>query len=419
MDALTREPDIETKPARGRLRLALVWLLCALVLAAIVYAIWFWPAAPTATQASRRSANQTIPVLTAPVVQRDTPIFLDGLGTVQAFQSVILKSMVDGPLVAVNFQEGQNVQKGDVLARIDPRPYQATLDSATAKKAQDEALLANARTDLARYQKLVANNYTSAQQVDTAKAEVARLQALVMQDQAQIDTARTQLDYTTITAPIDGRAGIRQVDVGNIVRASDAAGLVVLTQLQPISVVFTLPQQALQPVQRAMKEGTPTVLALSQSPRGTGSRVLDTGILTVLDNQVDQTTGTIKLKATFPNPDGRLWPGGFVGVRLQIDTLKDATLVPPSAVQRGPNGAYVYVLADGNTVKRQGVRVGHEDEQASVITQGVKLGEHVVVDGASRLTDGSKVAATPATDAADTGSALQQSPPGTRRRRGS
>lgn len=416
MDALTREPvDIRT-PVRTRRWV--VGSLCLLVLAAIGYAIWFWPASSPTAPASRRNLNQPIPVVAATAVRRDIPIFLDGLGTVQAFQTVTIKSMADGPLVAVNFQEGQDVQKGDVLAQIDPRPYQAALDSAVAKKAQDEAQLANAKLDLARYQKLVANNYTSAQQADTAKAQVAQFTALVQQDQAQIDTARTQLDYTTITAPIDGRAGIRLVDVGNIVHAGDQTGLVVLTQIQPVSVVFTLPQQALQTVKNAMTGGNPKVLALSQSPRGTESRVLDTGMLTVLDNQVDSATGTIKLKATFPNNDRRLWPGGFVGVRLQVDVLMQAVVVPPASVQRGPKGAYVFVVADDGTVRRQPVRVGHEDEQASVIIEGLNGTEQVIVDGASRLTDGSKVTVVQASASSGAAAPTQQAPPGSRRMRG-
>ena len=221
-------------------------VLCLLVIAGIGYAIWFWPAGSGGQAARNRNANQPIPVLVATAEQQDVPIYLDALGTVQAFNTVTVKPMVDGPLIAVNFTEGQDVKKGDVLAQIDPRTYQAALDQAMAKKAQDEAQLANARLDLARYTKLVANNYTSAQQADTAKAQVAQLEALVKQDQAQIDNARTQLSYTTITSPIDGRTGMRQVDAGNIVHASDTTGMVVITQLQPISVVFTLPQQTLR-----------------------------------------------------------------------------------------------------------------------------------------------------------------------------
>ena len=400
MDALTREPvELEAPPKpRRRLGRFVAGLISILVAAGIVYTVFFWPAPPPEAPVARRGANLPIPVIVAPAARRDAPVWLDGLGTVQASQSVTIRGMVEGPLVSVNFREGQAVRAGDVLAQIDPRPFQAALDSAMAKKAQDEALLANARLDLARYQKLVASNFASAQQADTARAEVARFQALVDQDQAAIDNARTQLDYATIRAPMDGRAGMRLVDAGNIIRPGDSAGLVVIAQLQPISVVFTLPQQHLPAVARAMAGGELSVLALPQgavvggSGTRTGVQILDRGTLTVLDNQVDPQTGTIKMKATFPNTDSRLWPGGFVGVRLRVDVLRDAVMVPTAAVQRGPRGTYVYIARDDGTAARQTVVVGYEDERGSVITEGLTGGERVVVDGASRLADGSKIA---------------------------
>jgi multidrug efflux system membrane fusion protein len=329
------------------------------------------------------------------------PIYLDGLGTVQASATVTVKPMVDGKLIEVRYREGQDVHVGDVLAIIDPRTYQAALDQAVAKKHQDEALLANARLDLARYQKLAATAYTSAQQADTQKALVAQYEAQVAQDQAQIDTARTNLSYTTITSPLEGRIGIRQVDAGNIVHASDLTGLVVLTTLKPISVLFTLPQQDLPAVAAAMAAGPTQVLALPQAS-ATGvagqngpAKPLDTGTLTVLDNQVDPTTGTIKLKASFSNDQLLLWPGAFVTVRLKVDTVRNAVVVPPVAVQRGPQGAYVYVLNADDTVTRRNVKAGHEDLVASIITDGLKPGERVVIDGAARLTDKAKVSVLP------------------------
>ncbi len=414
MDVLTRDP-VQTR-SRSRLRRSGMILLCLLVVAAIGWAIWFFPSAGTSTKGRDRDAGQPIPVVVAEATTKDVPIYQDGLGTVQAFYTVTMKAMVDGPLLSVNFKEGQEVHKGDVLAQIDPRTYQAALDNATAKKAQDEAQLANARLDLARYQKLVANNYTSAQQADTAKAQVAQFAALVQQDQAQIDTARTQLSYTTITAPIDGTTGIRQVDPGNIVHASDATGMVVIAQLQPISVLFTLPQQTLPAVARAMAAGSAQVLAMAQDASGGASRVMDTGTLTVLDNQVDSTTGTIKLKATFPNANHRLWPGGFVSVRLQTDVARNAVVVPPSAVQRGPRGPYVFVVGGDNTAKRQPVTVGYEDEATSVIASGLNANQKVVIDGASRLSDGSKVTlAKP--DATGATTPNQPTAPGTSRQR--
>ena len=364
-------------------------VLCLLLVAAIVGLLWYRPSAPVVANPNR-SSGQPVPVLVALAEKRDMPIMLDALGTVQAFNSVVIKPMVDGQLIAVTFNEGQVVHKGDVLARIDPRSYQAAYDQVVAKKAQDEALLANAKVDLGRYQKLVSNNYASTQQADTQKALVAQYEAQVRQDQAQIDAARTNLDFTTIVAPLDGRTGVRQVDQGNIVHASDAAGIVTIAQLQPIFVVFTLPQQSLPAVAKAMAAGQATVLATPQG--GSRSTVLDTGLLTVLDNQVDQTTGTIKLKARFPNTDSRLWPGGFIGVRLQIDTIAGAVVVPPAAVQRGPRGAFVYVVNADNTVTRQIIATGYEDEQATIVTEGLKGDETVVTDGASRLSDGTKVA---------------------------
>ena len=313
---------------------------------------------------------------------RDVPIYLDGLGTVQAFNLVNIKPMIDGPLIEVKFHEGQDVHAGDVLARIDPRPYQASLDSALAKKQQDEATLANNRLDVARYTKLAPSLGSSQQQLDTAKAQVATQEALVRADQAAVDTARTNLSYATIQAPIDGRIGIRQIDNGNIVHMADTTPLIVITQLKPISVIFTLPQQALNAVANAMQNGTPAVLALSGDD---GARLLDRGKLAVLDNQVDAATGTIKLKATFPNDQLKLWPGGFVNVRILVDTVHDATTVPTAAVQRGPRGDYVFVINADMSVKREPVTAGHADEATTIVTAGLNPGDQVVTDGAQRL----------------------------------
>jgi multidrug efflux system membrane fusion protein len=387
---------------KPRMRRALVFLVLLMLAGGGAY--WWLHGrdpAPAAQQANARGGRrggvpEVIPVLTAAAQTRDVPIYMDGLGTVQASASVTVKPMVDGTLLEVRFREGQDVKAGDVLARIDPRIYQAALDQAQAKKAQDQAQLANARADAARYSKLAANAYTSAQQADTARAQVAQLEAQVAADQAQIDTARTQLSYTTITAPIDGRTGIRQVDAGNIVRAGDVNGLVVITTLQPVSVLFTLPQQALPAVSAAMAEGVAEVLALPQeSGAATRREVIDRGTLTVLDNQVDPATGTIRLKASFPNPQLRLWPGAFVTVRLQTRIWTDAVTVPPVAVQRGPRGAYVYVITDSQTAERRQVTVGHEDQSVAILAEGLKPGEQVVTDGASRLTDGAKVSTQP------------------------
>jgi multidrug efflux system membrane fusion protein len=367
-----------------------------LVLAVAGGGYWYYASHGAATQAQRRGGPRTIPVVVAAATTEDVPIFLDGLGTVQASATVTVRPQVDGTLLSVEFSEGQTVKRGEVLARIDPRSFQAALDQAIAKKAQDSANLANAKLDAARYAKLAVSAYTSAQQADTARSLVAQLEGLVQADQAAIDNARIQLGFTTITSPIDGRVGIRQVDPGNVVHASDAGGLVVVTTLKPISVLFSLPQQALPQVAAAIAAGHPQVLALPQEFGPAATRTpIDTGTLTVLDNQVDPATGTIKLKASFPNTGLKLWPGAFVTVRLIARTWHDATVVQPVAVQRGPAGSYVYVVDDGDIAHRRPVTVGHEDIGLAVIASGLKPGERVVVDGASRLSDGSRVSIVP------------------------
>ncbi len=360
-----------------------------------------------------------VPVLAANSVTQDVPIYLDALGTVQAFNLVSIRAMVDGPLVDVRFKEGQDVKAGDVLARIDPRPYQASLDSAAAKKQQDEANLANAKLDMARYAKLVASNYSSAQQSDTARAQVAQLEAQVRGDQAAIDTAKTQLSYATITAPIDGRVGLRQVDSGNIVHSSDATPITVITQLQPISVVFTLPQQSLPQVAESMQNGMPEVVALragDNAPPG-GRGVIDRGKLAVLDNQVDPATGTIKLKATFPNAGLKLWPGGFVNVRMLVRTEQNVVTVPTAAVQRGPEGPYVFVIKSDNKAEKRALKLGHEDDQLAIVQSGLQAGEQVVTDGAQRVQDGGMVAiAGPDGNAPDAVPTRERGAPGTAQR---
>lgn len=367
-----------------------------------------------------------VPVLAAVAMAQDVPVYLDGLGTVQAFNQVQVRAQVDGPLLEVRFREGQDVTRGEVLARIDPRPYQASLDGVTAKKQQDEATLANARLDAGRYAKLAATAYSSAQQADTARSQVTQLEAQVRGDQAQIDTARTNLGYTTILAPIDGRVGIRQVDAGNLVRAGDPTPITVITQLKPITVVFTLPQQSLPQVVAAMQAGSPEVVAL-RADNGAGGgaggggpargAILERGKLAVLDNQVDPTTGTIKLKATFPNASLLLWPGGFVNVRLLVQTLPGVTTIPSAAVQRGPRGTFVFVV-NGQTVQRRELSTGFEDEALAVVLEGVKAGEQVVTDGAQRLSDGAKIAvAGPDGNAPDAAPRADRGGPGTRRGR--
>ncbi len=409
---------------------ALVIVVALLVMAGVGY----WALRPATdstdatTQAGRRGRpgmgdSPPVPVLAAVAQVQDVPVYLDGLGTVQASSQVQVRAQVDGPLLEVRFREGQDVTKGDVLARIDPRPFQASLDAVTAKKQQDEASLANARLDSNRYAKLAATAYSSAQQADTARSQVSQLEAQVRGDQAQIDTARTNLSYTTILAPIDGRVGLRQVDAGNLVRAGDVNPITVITQLKPINVVFTLPQQDLPQVAAAQQAGTPEVVALRADGGGVAANlpargaVLERGKLTVLDNQVDSTTGTIKLKASFPNPSLLLWPGGFVNVRLLVQTLPGVVTIPSAAVQRGPRGTFVFVVTDA-TVQRRELKTGFEDDQLSVVLEGVKAGERVVTDGAQRLSDGAKVAvAGPDGNAPDAAPRADRGGPGTRRAR--
>jgi multidrug efflux system membrane fusion protein len=328
-----------------------------------------------------------VPVLAATPRIQDVPVYLDGVGTVRALNTVTVRSQVDGKLIAVNFVEGQDVKKGDVLGEIDPVIYQAQYDQAVAKKAQDEAQLANQRIDLVRYQQLAATNAGSKQQADTQKAAVAQTEALVKADQAAIDNTAATLGYTKIVAPLSGRAGLRQVDQGNIIHASDATGLVIITQLQPIAVWFSLPQQQIVRVNAASAKGALAVDVFGND----GVTVVDTGILRGIDNQVDPTTGTLKLKAEFPNGNYQLWPGQFVNVRLKVETLSKALVVPTSSVQRGPIGTFSYVIDSDNVAHAKPVTVTQQNETDAVIASGLTQDDRVVTTGFANLADGSKV----------------------------
>ncbi len=349
-----------------------------------------------------RGAGAPVPVMIATAQRQDVPIMLDAIGTVQAYNTITVRAQVDGQLVEIAFQEGQMVKQGDLLARIDPRSYQAALDQAIAKKAQDEALLANARLDLQRYTTLARNEGVSRQQQDTQRSTVAQYEALVASDQAAIDSARTQLSFTTIRSPINGRVGLRLVDQGNLVRSGDATGIVTVSQMQPIAVTFTLPQQELGRVVDALQRGTVPVQALrsasggvpqAQGPPSPGAQGPIMGELRTLDSAVDASTGTIKLKAVFPNEDMRLWPGAFVNVRLRIDTVPEAVTVPLVAVQRGPDGAFAYVLKGDQTVEQRSLQLGVLTPTEAVVRRGVEVGEKVITSGALRLSPGATVMA--------------------------
>jgi multidrug efflux system membrane fusion protein len=357
-----------------------------LILGGLGYIGWI---AMQQKQAANRNARPDlpVPVLAATPRVQDVPVYLDAVGAVRALNNVLVRSQVDGKLIAVNFVEGQDVKKGDVLGEIDPVLYQAQLDQAVAKKAQDEALLANQRIDLARYQQLAASNAGSKQQADTQRATVAQTEALVKSDQAAIDNAAAMLGYTKIIAPLSGRAGLRQVDQGNIIHASDVTGLVIITQLQPIAVQFSLPQQQIVRVNAASANRALSVDVFGND----GVTVIDTGTLKGIDNQVDPTTGTLKLKAEFPNANFQLWPGQFVNVRLKVETLSKAIVVPTSAVQRGPAGTFSYVIGEGDIATAKPIVVIQQSENDAVIASGLTTSDRVVTTGFANLSDGAKV----------------------------
>jgi len=326
-----------------------------------------------------------VPVVAGVVQKKDVPIFLDGIGTVQAYNTVTVHPQVSGTLTKVAFQEGQDVKKGDLLAVIDPRPFQAQLDGAVAKKNQDIAQLNNAKVLFDRDTDLMKKGVLDHQTYDTQRFLVDQMDATVKADQAAIDNAQTQLSYTQITAPFDGRVGIRLVDEGNVVNTGSS--LVVLTQLKPISVIFTLPQQNLNEINNASSQGALKVIAMDS----TLSKPLEDGSLAVVDNQIDTTTGTIKLKANFPNEDLKLWPGQFVNTRLLVSTQKDGLVVPASVVQRGPDGAFAYVITPNNTAEMRPVQVAQIDGGKALISSGLQEGERVVVDGQYKLQPGAPV----------------------------
>lgn len=380
-------------PLSGRrgMPIGLVLTLLLLVLAAAAGATWYF-----ATRAANRSAavlavpEATVPVVVQQAATRDFPVNLTGIGTVSAFNTVLVRARVDGRIDTIAFAEGQDVKKGDVLVRLDPRPFEAVLRQMEANLKKDQANLANARLDLARSVALAARQFATRQSLDTQQATVDQLAAALEADQAQIDNARVQLEFATVTAPISGRTGIRQIDVGNIVHAADPGGIVTLTQLDPIAVIFTLPASRLDVVNGAIAHAGNARLEVTALSRDEES-VLGEGELAVLDNLIDQSTATMKLKAVFANPQRRLWPGQFVVARMATEIRHDVVVVPMPAVQRGPDGPYLFVVEPDHTVEMRPVTVGPNDRGLVLIEKGVAAGETVVTEGQYRLQNGARV----------------------------
>ncbi len=355
------------------------------VAAAIV--AWWYGAGSQPPAARAQTAAPAIPVTAGTVVAKDVPVFLNGIGTVQAYNMVSVKTRVDGQIVKVDFKEGQEVKEGDPLFQIDPRPYQASLEQAQAAKQKDEAQLAGAKLDLERYSKLLGTGYQTRQSYDQQTATVAQLQAALKGDQAQIDNAQLNLGYADIRSPINGRLGARLVDKGNLVHANDNTALVTITELKPIFVSFTLPQDTLDELRQEQQKSPLVVRAYT----GDGNTLLSEGRLTLIDNSIDQTTGTIHLKARFDNLDERLWPGQFVSLRVILRVRPNVATVPSETIEAGPNGSYAYIIKPDNTVERRAVEVASVQDGIAVVTKGLTLGERVVVDGQFRLTEGAHV----------------------------
>ena len=364
-----------------------VLFYCAVVIAIGGTGAWYLHQGPEPVRAARSSVPAAIPVTVATATKRDLPIYLTGLGSVQASFTVGIRPQVDGKLEAVLFTEGQQVKKGDVLARIDPRLYVAALDQVKAKRMQDEAQLDSAQKDLSRSRTLVDKSFQTQQVVDQQQSKVDQLIASINADDAAIETAQAQLDYTLITAPSDGRMGVRSIDPGNIVRASDAAAIAMLTLTRPAAVLFTLSARFLNDVREAMARGPVEVTAFSQD----NVRVLSRGTLLLIDNFVDQASATMRLKAVFANEDERLWPGDFVNARVSLEVRRGVITIPSVAIQRGPDGIFTWVVAAGNVAQARAIKSGPTSGDLTVITSGLEEGEHVVVDGQYKLRQNSLV----------------------------
>jgi membrane fusion protein, multidrug efflux system len=392
----------ETAPRPRRVRRLVLWLV---VIAAIAGAtVWYLPHLKRPPSPGGRAiSGGPVPVGTATVQKGDMPVTLSGLGAVTPMATVTVKTQINGYLMSVGFEEGQHVKKGDFLAQIDPRPYQVALEQAQAQLAKDQASLKDAELDLKRYNTLVAQNSIATQTRDTQIATVGQDRAQIMLDQAQIDAQKLNLTYCHIISPVTGRVGLRQVDPGNYVQTSDANGIVVVTELQPISVIFTLPEDNLPEVLKQWHAGA--TLPTTAYDR-TGTTELAVGKLDTIDNQIDTTTGTVKLRAIFDNTDESLFPNQFVNIKLLVNTLRDKALVPTAAIQRGAPGTFVYLVKPNNTVAVQKVKLGPTDGQQQAVLAGLQIGDQVVDDGADRLKDGAKITVAP--PAGSTGPAIGQ-----------
>jgi membrane fusion protein, multidrug efflux system len=359
----------------------------AVIVAAAALLIWWHGFGGNGPRATAQTPPPMVPVTAGVVTAQNVPVYLQGIGTVQAYNMVTVKTRVDGQIVQVNFKEGQEVKQGDPLFQIDPRPYQAALEQSQAAKQKDEAQLVGAKLDLDRYSKLLGTGYQTRQSYDEQTALVGQVEGAIKGDQAAIDNAQLNLGYSDIRSPIDGRTGARLVDKGNLVHASDNTALVTITEVKPIFVSFTLPQDTLDEIRQQQLQAPLAVRAYSSD----GSKQLSEGKLTLIDNSIDQATGTIHLKARFDNLDERLWPGEFVSLRVILKTRPNVATVPAQTVQEGPDGNYAYIINPDNTVDRRAVEVAAIQDGIAVITKGLKAGERVVVDGQYRLTQGARV----------------------------
>ena len=392
------------------------WKWALIAVAVVLVGVIGWRLLSQRESAGQRgggASDAPVPVTVVPVAEKDVPIYLSALGTVQALNTVTVNAQISGQIQSINFKEGQEVKTGDLIAQIDPRTFQAALDQAAAKKKQDEAQLSASKSTLARYEDLIKQHFVAAQDLENQRQLVRQQEALVAADDAAIASAKTQLGYTRITAPIDGIAGIRQVDVGNLITANAGTGIVVLTQIHPINVIFNLPEQNLDEVRGSSAADPLKVSALDRND----SHTIAEGVLKVIDNQIDTTTGTFKLKSEFANEKNGLWPGQFVNVRVEVKTVKGGLVVPATAVQRGPDGSYAYVVQADNTVAMKPLQLGDEAGDSTIlVTSGLAAGEKVVTEGQFRLKPGSKVEplapgqAAPATSAAELAKLKDQNP---------